>query len=178
MAGESSSEKQQAIQRAARELEIEPRLLTARQLPNDFFRSWTLWRVEDDTMPPAVAMVATRGSDAQVLKLEDGFGALVKSEPVRLAGPDEALRYVKLLLTLTRPLVDEIPGISDANRAAWKDRIVPPTAKAAGGGYEVGAWLLDEGHLVQARFGIDPAGKVASDLKTVARDIGVSITDE
>jgi hypothetical protein len=180
----TNAEKQRAIQQVAREMEIAPGLLSARSLANPFFRSWTLWRVEDDATPPLVAFVATRGTDVKRLKLEEGFAPLVASEPVRLASNDDVLRYLELLLSVSKPMVDvlegvgQVPGISEAHRAAWKDRIVPPAVRAAGNGHQVDAWLLDEGNLVQARFDIDARGQVKSDLKVAAPKIGVSIIIE
>lgn len=174
-------EKQRAIQRVARDMEVDAGRLAARTIPNDFFRSWTIWRVEDDAMPPLVTMVATRGHDVRPLELEQGLGPLVEAEPVRLTSPGQAVRYVEWLLSVTRPLydvlrgVDGIPGISDANRAVWKDEVAPPVAQATKDGHEVEAWALQDGDLVHARFAIDCNGKVASSLEVAAPQVGVSI---
>jgi hypothetical protein len=178
------AEKQLAIQRVAHEMEVDAGRLAARAIPNDFFRSWTVWRVEDDSLPPLVVMVATRGQDVRPLKLEQGLGPLVEAEPVQLTSPDQAVRYVEWLLSVAQPLsdvlraVDEIPGISDGNRTAWKDKVTPLVARATKDGHEVEAWLLQDGDLVHARFAIDGGGKVASNLKVAAPKVGVSIAIE
>jgi len=178
VATETNAERERAIRIVAAAWHTDAKLLSARPRDNQFFKHWTIWRVEDDSLPPSVAFAATGGNEARVLDGMTALSEIARNEPVRVQTPDDAVRYVTFLFSLTHRLADVIgsvnavPEISDKDRAAWKSRIAPPAVEAHEGKQRVRIWLFDNGDLIEATLDVGADGTVAGSIVTRATGVG------
>jgi hypothetical protein len=172
-----------ALRLGAAELECSVGELEAQPVETEFFRKWRFWRVSDRTLPPHVLFVATDAAGALRPKSERGFGELVASEPVTLRDADQAVRYVRFFLFVTEPeaeiveTIDDIPGVTDAERSRWGATIKPPRVREQDSSFEVEAWLWS-GALLRADFLIGRGGRIEQRREVVAPKVGVKITIE
>lgn len=172
-----------ALRLGTAELECSVRELTAQPIETEFFKKWHFWRVSDRAMPPHFLFVATDADNALRPKSERGFGELVASEPVTPRNADQAVRYVKFFLFVTEPeaevveTIDDIPGVTEAERSRWGAMIESPRVREEDSSFEVSAWLWS-GALLQADFFISRGGMIVQRRKVVAPKVGVKITIE
>ena len=67
--GEEQLMKPEVLDFAAKDLGSDKRYLSAERIDNPFFRSWKLWRVSTEAIPPQTLFVATNGQELRKMVL-------------------------------------------------------------------------------------------------------------
>jgi len=173
--------KRQAVALVAKEFERQEDELEARRIETEFFKSWQFWRVTDDAFPPRVLVVATSSTKTVKPSFAGGFSEIIASEPVHLAAPEAAIRYVTFFISVTDlpafvlKSVDEIPGINESERREWAGRVTQPIARAKGRNYLVELWVWRHEQLTNDRFAVTSQGLITSEVEVAVPKIGVEI---
>ena len=157
-----------AIDLAASHLETqESALEVSEERPAELrrlFPEWRFWSVSDGMMPPRTVALATRGSEASLVSVDDGLAQVFASTPIQSLDVGVAERLVEEFIAMALPTsevltsLDEIPGLSDAEKQHWEHRIGKPRSVRSGAAVIIDGWLWDNGFVRSVQFQVAPGG--------------------
>lgn len=156
--------------------------LQVEHVPNKFFKKWSFWRVANDDIPPRVLYLTTDGTTVHQPELNIEKCLFLTQEKVKPTLEKDAVEYVRFFLRIAAPDIfllnspADIPGISEEEIEAWRQKISPLVMKSKDKGYLGQAWLWADGVLSRVEIQISENGELSMAMEELESEIGMVIS--